>query len=126
MGNICGKQEPEDRLGPGRRLGSAPPQAQTAAVPKAKTKQTYQSEARVVGGSGAGSNESPRAGQNTGQAAREARERWSAMEDKRKEQEALKRKKGGARVLTQKEVAAQDRRRQEIEANERQVQGRID
>ncbi|KAM3439175.1 hypothetical protein NHJ13734_003845 [Beauveria thailandica] len=124
MGNICGKQEPEDRLGPGRRLGSAPPQAQTAAVPRGKTKQTYQSEARVVGGSS--SNESPRAGQNTGQAAREARERWSAMEDKRKEQEALKRKKGGAKVLTQKEVAAQDRRRQEIEANERQVQGRID
>ncbi|XWW92610.1 hypothetical protein V2A60_000535 [Cordyceps javanica] len=129
MGNICGKQEPEDRLGPGRPLGSAPPTPHKSSVPnKARTKQTYHSEARVVGGSASSGGGGGGAGNNAAPASQAAKERWSnqAMEDERKKQEALKKKKlGGARVLTAKEREAQDKRRQEIEANDRQVQGQI-
>ncbi|TQV96829.1 hypothetical protein IF1G_04069 [Cordyceps javanica] len=128
MGNICGKQEPEDRLGPGRPLGSAPPTPHKSSVPnKARTKQTYHSEARVVGSaSSGGGGGGGGAGNNAAPASQAAKERWSAMEDERKKQEALKKKKlGGARVLTAKEREAQDKRRQEIEANDRQVQGQI-
>ncbi|ATY58792.1 hypothetical protein CCM_05903 [Cordyceps militaris CM01] len=115
MGNICGKQDPEDRLGPGRPLGSAPPRPHKASVPQAKTKQTYQSEARVVGGGSSG---------GATPASQAARERWSTIEEDRKKQEAQRKKKlGGARVLTAKERDEQDRRRSEIEANDRQVLG---
>ncbi|OAA82135.1 hypothetical protein LEL_01680 [Akanthomyces lecanii RCEF 1005] len=50
MGNICGKQESENFQSPGRPLNSAPPAQQKSSVPgKAKSKQTYTPESRVVG-----------------------------------------------------------------------------
>ncbi|OAA73512.1 hypothetical protein ISF_00413 [Cordyceps fumosorosea ARSEF 2679] len=130
MGNICGKQDPEDRLGPGRRLGSAPPPSATrASVPASqaatkKPKQTYQSEARVVGSGGPGGQ-----GAAATPASQAARERWSgggekAVEEDRKKQEAQRRKKTGAgRILTAKERDEQEQRWREIDDNDRQVRG---
>ncbi|EGY22917.1 uncharacterized protein VDAG_04355 [Verticillium dahliae VdLs.17] len=34
MGSVCGKEKPENFASPGRPLGTAPPQRQTAPVPK--------------------------------------------------------------------------------------------